>query len=258
MPPEFALRKALEAAKKAVALDDRSAEAHAILGWSILSYEWNWAESEQEEQRALALDPNDAIPHEYYGMLLVTLRRSDEAVAEFRKAVALDPLSPDVSATVGIGLIQTHQYDEAATVLKKVLELEPDFVRAHVFLADAHLLSGKTDLAIEESQKTIAMGWVGGEIELATSYAVAGRKAEAEALLKKQGEVAKRSHAGAFFIAAAYGLLGEKDEAFQWLDESYKNHEAALPFLNGYALLDSLRSDPRFPALVRRIGIPTQ
>ena len=258
LPPEVALPKAIEAAKKAIALDDRSAEAHAILGMSILSYEWNWAESEQEMQRALALDPNDAIAHEFHGLLLVTFRRFDEAVAEFRQAVALDPLSPDISATVGFGLIQTHQYDEAATILKKVLELEPEFVRAHVFLADTYLLSGRTDMAIAESQRTIAMGWVGGQTELATSYAVAGRKAEAEALLKKQGEEAKRSHAGAFFIAASFGLLGEKDQAFQWLNESYKNHEAAMPFLNGYALLDSLRSDPRFQNLVRRIGIPTQ
>jgi eukaryotic-like serine/threonine-protein kinase len=258
LPPEVALPKAIAAARKAISLDDRLAEAHALLGMSILSEEWNWTQAEQEIQRALALDPNNAMAHEFNGMLLVSLRRFDQAAAELQQAVALDPLSPDISATAGFGLIQTHQYGEAITVLRKVLELEPDSVRAQVFLADAYLLSGKTDLAIAESQRTIALGWPGEQTELATSYAVAGRKAEAEALLKKREEEVKRSHAGAFFIAAAFGLLGEKDQAFLWLNESYKNHEAAMPFLNGYAFLDSLRTDPRFQDLVRRVGIPTQ
>ena len=246
------------AARKAISLDERSADAHTALAYSTLYYEWNWTQTEQEVRRALALDPNNAEAHYVYGAFLMTLRRFDEAIAEFKRREDLDPLSPMNPATLGLGLIWAGRYDEAIAALKRALELEPNFVVAHMNLAWLYDASGKSDLAIAESRRAIDLGDPLGQALLAESYAVAGRKAEALAPLKEAIEVSKRSHSGAMFIALAFDALGDKEQTFNWLDESFKDHEAILVYLNSWPLHDAaLRADPRFQDLVRRIGIPT-
>jgi serine/threonine-protein kinase len=255
--PSETFPKAISAAKKAIALDDGSADAHAWLGFSILLYEWNWKQSELELHRALALDPNNAEAHLVSGLFLGTLRRFDEGIAEEKRAEALDPLLPP--ASLGYILTEAHRYDEAFVALNRALELEPDSVLAHVYLARLYGYSGKGDLAIAESRRAIELGFPFGQTLLAQSYAVAGKKAEAMALLKKSIEQSKRSNSGAFFIVFAFDALGDKDQAFSLLEESYKEHDAVLVFLNEVPFLnDAWRGDPRFQDLVRRIGIPTQ
>jgi serine/threonine protein kinase/tetratricopeptide (TPR) repeat protein len=255
--PSETFPKAISAAKKAIALDDGSADAHAWLGFSILLYEWNWKQSELELHRALALDPNNAEAHLVSGLFLGTLRRFDEGIAEEKRAEALDPLLPPTS--LGYILTEAHRYDEAFVALNRALELEPDSVLAHVYLARLYGYSGKGDLAIAESRRAIELGFPFGQTLLAQSYAVAGKKAEAMALLKKSIEQSKRSNSGAFFIVFAFDALGDKDQAFSLLEESYKEHDAVLVFLNEVPFLnDAWRGDPRFQDLVRRIGIPTQ
>jgi Tfp pilus assembly protein PilF len=259
LPPGETYPKAITAARKAIALDERSADAHTALALSSLYYEWNWTQSEQELRRALALDPNNAYAHLEYGIFLMTLRRFEEAIAEMARAEELDPLSPQNPAVLGLSLIEARRYDEAITPLKRALELEPDFVNAHMYLAWLYGYRGKGDLAIAESQRTIELGVPFGQSLLAQSYAMAGKKAEATAPLKEAIEQSKRSHAGAFWIAFAFDALGDKDQAFTWLEVSYKEHDAALVFLNGWLFHnDAWRADPRFQDLVRRIGIPTQ
>jgi serine/threonine protein kinase/Tfp pilus assembly protein PilF len=258
VPPGEALPKAIDAAKKAMSLDDRQAVAHAVLGSSLLTYEWDFAGSEKEMQRAVALGPNNAQAHMEYGALLIALRRFDEAVAEERKAAELDPLSTMFAATLGWSLVQAHRYDEAGDVLKKVLELEPDFALAHIFLADSYILGGKSDLAIAESRRIVSAGWEEGDTELAISYAAAGRKAEAQGELQKAIEEYRRKHEGAPFVAIVYAELGDKDRAFQWLDQGFRDKDHSMVFVNGYALFDSLRADPRFQKLMQRIAIPMQ
>jgi len=256
-PPSETFPKAIAAARKAIALDDGSADAHAWLGFSILLYEWNWKQSELELHRALALDPNDAEAHLVSGLFLGTLRRFDEGIAEEKRAEALDPLLPPTS--LGYILTEAHSYAEALVALNRALELEPDSVLAHVYLARLYGYSGKGDLAIAESRRAIELGFPFGQTLLAQSYAVAGKRAEAVALLKKSIEQSKRSNSGAFFIVFAFDALGDKDQAFSLLEESYKEHDAVLVFLNEVPFLnDAWRADPRFQDLVRRIGIPTQ
>jgi TolB-like protein/Tfp pilus assembly protein PilF len=259
LPATEAYPKATAAAKKAIALDERSADAHTALAYSTLYYEWNWTQSDRGLQRALAIDPNNAEAHRAYGQFLLTLRRFDEGIAEFKRAEQLDPLSPVNPAVLGWGLTEARRYDEAIAPLKRALELEPDFVLAHLYLAWLYRRSGKGDLAIAESKRTIELGFPFGQSLLAQSYAPAGRKAEAGALLKESIEQSKRSHAGALFIAYAFDALSDKEQTFTWLEESYKEHEAALVYLNTFNLRnDTWRADPRFQDLVRRIGIPAQ
>jgi serine/threonine protein kinase/tetratricopeptide (TPR) repeat protein len=259
VPASEAYPKANVAAEKAIALDERSADAHTALAASALYYEWNWTQTEQELRRALALDPNNSEAHRAYGLFLTTLRRLDEGIAELRRAEELDPLSPINPAALGATLTQAHRFDEAVTPLKRALELEPDFLPAHIYLAWLYCYSGKGDLAITESRRTIELGFPFGKSLLAGSYGVAGRKAEAAASLKGAIEQSKRVHSGAFWIAFAFDALGDKEQTITWLEESNKEHEAVLVFLNEWPFRnDALRTDPRFQDLVRRIGIPTQ
>jgi eukaryotic-like serine/threonine-protein kinase len=259
LAPGDAFPRAIAAARKAIALDERSADAHTALALSSLYYEWNWTQSEQEHHRALALDPNNAFAHLQYGNFLITVRRFEEAIAEARRAEELDPLTPINPAVHGLHLVEARRYDEAIAPLDRALELQPDFVNAHMYLALLYDNSGKGDLAIAESRRTIELGVPFGQALLAESYAIAGRKLEAEAALKEAIEQSKRSHSGAFWIALAFDALGDKDQAFNWFEESYKEHEAILVVLNEMPLHnDAWRADPRFQDLVRRIGIPTQ
>ncbi len=257
-PAKEAYPKAIAAARRAIALDERTADAHAQLAYSVFFYAWNWTEGEREIQRALAIDPNNADAHQIYGVLLVNVGRFDEGIAEEKRAEALDPLSPQMPTGIGWTLTMAHRYDEAVAALKRALELEPDFVVAHQFLAEAYRLSGKGELAITESRRAIDLGYPFGRTLLAESYATAGKKAEAMALLKESSNQFKTSHGGAFLIAAAFNELGEKDQAFTWLEESYKAHEPILAVLNAAPFFDNLRGDSRFQDLVRRIGIPTR
>jgi tetratricopeptide (TPR) repeat protein len=196
------------------------------------------------------------VAHRIYGLFLGTVRRFDDGIAEERRAEVLDPLTPPTS--LGFVLTEAHRYDEAAAALKRALELEPDSVLAHVFLADTYRMSGRGDLAIAENRRALELGFPFGQALLAASYAAAGRKAEAGALLKESIEQSKRSHAGAVFIATAFAAMGEKDQALIWLEESYNEHDPGLTVVNALPFFDTLRADPRFQDLVRRIGIPTQ
>jgi len=251
--------KAISAANKAIALDDRSADAHTALAAATLYYQWNWSQSERELHRALALDPNNAEAHRAYGVFLLNLRRFDQSIAELKRAEALDPISPIYPAVLANALIHAGRYDEAYAALRRALELDPNLVNAHLYLAWLYGLTGKGDLAIAESRRAIELGYPFGQALLAQSYAEAGRKAEAATPLKEAIEQSKRLHAGALFIAFAFEALGDKEQTFSWLEESYKEHEAILVFLNNWPFHnDSWRADPRFQDLVRRIGIPTQ
>jgi TolB-like protein/Flp pilus assembly protein TadD len=259
LTPGQAFPKAIAAARRAIILDERSADAHAALAYSTFYYEWNWMQTEQELHRALALDPNNAEVHNVYGLFLLSLRRFDEGITEQRRAESLDPLSPMIPAALGWELMQARRDDEAITPVMRALELEPDFVQAHVYLALLYDASGKGDLAIAETRRAIELGYPFGQSLLAESYAAAGRKAEAAAPLKEAIKQFRRSHAGAIFIAFAFDALGDKDQAFSWFEESYKDREALLVYLNEYRFQnDAWRADPRFQDLVRRIGIPTQ
>jgi tetratricopeptide (TPR) repeat protein len=259
LPSGEAFPKAIMAARKAITLDERSADAHTALAYSTLFYEWNWTRSEQELNRALALDPNNAEAHYVFGIFLLTLRRFDEAITELRRRETLDPLSPMNPATLGLCLTHAGRYDEAASALKRALELEPTFVVAHHNLAWLDDASGKGDLAIGESRRAIELGDPFGQSLLAESYAAAGKKSEALGILKEAIEQSKRSHSGGFDIALAFDALGDKEQTFTWLEESFKEHQGALVLLNEWPLHnDAWRADPRFQDLVRRIGIPAQ
>jgi serine/threonine protein kinase/TolB-like protein/Tfp pilus assembly protein PilF len=259
LPARETYPKAIAAANRAIGLDEKSADAHRALADAALFYQWNWSLCEQELSRALALDPSNGDAHRAYGTFLSTLRRFDESISELKRGEELDPLSPTYPAVLGVTLFNVGRYDEAAAALTKALALDPNLVIAHIYLAWLCGFTGKGDLAIAESRRSIELGFPFGQALLAQNYAAAGRKSEALAPLKEAVEQSKRSHSGAFFIVLAFDALGDKEQAFSWLEESYNDHEAILVVVNAWPFHNSAwRGDPRFQDLVRRIGIPSQ
>jgi serine/threonine protein kinase/Tfp pilus assembly protein PilF len=257
LPPADGYPKAVAAARRAIAMDDRVADAHACLGLTNLLYEWNWAQSEHEFRCALALDPNNVTGHAWYSVLLDSLGCSDEAIVESKRAQELDPVSPIVTTGVGLALLRARRYDEAIEQLKNALALEPDLVPAHVQLARAYHLRGLHDLSMAESQRLVQLGFPRGDALMAQSYAAAGRTAEALEVLNELIDRSERSHSGAFLIADVYALLGDFDKTLVWLEQAYKQHDALLVFLNVWPEFETLRGDARFQDLVRRVGIPS-
>jgi len=254
--PQDIFPKAKAAAKKALELDETLAEAHTSLA-KVLFYDWNLAESNREFQRAIELNPNYATAHQWYGNgNLRVMGRFDEAIAEMKRAQELDPLSLVINSDVGLTYISARQYDQAIEQLRKTTELDQGFYYAHWNLGRAYEMKGSLREALAEYRKarqltddprTLAM--------LGHGLAVSGKRDEALRTLDQLKEMAKQRYVSAYSFAIVYVGLGEKDEALQWLERDYQDRDFELTSLKVDPLLDSLRSDPRFADLVRRVGL---
>ena len=248
--------KAMAAARQALTLDERSADAHASLGWLNLYYLWNWPESQRQYQRAVELDPDSAFVRAWYGESLSTRGRHEDAIAEVRRAAALDPISPQTKTSLAFVLSNARQFDEAIAVQKMAAQEGPESTLAQLDLARVYRLSGQPDLAITLSQRMVDSGDPLGPTFLAASYGRAGRRGQALTIVRRLEAEARRSDQGAYLVAAVYAALGDRDPAFRWLEEAYKERDTFLPWLKVDPEFDSLRTDPRFADLIRRIGIP--
>jgi eukaryotic-like serine/threonine-protein kinase len=258
LPSREAYQKALGAANRAVTLDERLAEGHAALGWISLHHDWDWAKSEREYQRALTLDPTNALIVYAYGESLGTRGRMDEAIAQIRRAAALDPLSGRIATSVGFMLTNARRYDEAIEALKKAIALEPDQTLARLDLARAYRLSGSNDLAIKESEAMLSSGDPLGPSFVAASYAHANRRREALEIVNGMIAKTRETGQGSLLIALVYAALRDKEQAFAWLEQAYQERDTFLAWLKVDPEFDVLHADPRFADLVRRIGIPSR
>ncbi len=214
-------------------------------------------QAENEYKRAIALNPSYPSAHHWYGLLLTSLGRFDEAIAELRRAKELDPLSRIIQANNARTLLYARQYDRALEEAQKTVELFPDYYAGHLLLGRVYEAKGALDQAIREYRAATNLPG-GGPLALSAlggAYALSGRKAEAQATLQELKSLARERYVSPFYIATIYQDLGEKDQAFEWLEKSYEDRSWELTFLKVNPLLDSLRSDPRFNALLRRINL---
>jgi tetratricopeptide (TPR) repeat protein len=257
-----AFPKARAAADRAVALDSQLAEAYASRG-RIRGTDWDWSGAEQDYRRALALNPGYALGHLRYGGLLVTQGRSTEGIREARRAAELDPLSAQGLLNYSLVLCLARQYGPAAEQARKALELEPS-AQGHQVLAQAYLFQDRFADAVQEFQT--ALDLLGGRGRVAVNlsrlgytYALAGRRPEALKILDDLKARAARRDSGligyAVHLAILYAGLGEKDQAFEWLEKAYQEHDNALTSLRVYPFFDPLRSDPRFTQLLKKMGL---
>ena len=260
LPPGEKIPKAKVAAMKALEIDDTLAEAHTSLARAMTTYDWDWRGAEREFQRAIELNPNYAIAHQWYCGYLEAMGRTPEAIAEGKRALELDPLSPIITFEMGLGFYYARDYDKAIEYYQKTLELDPDFPPAHGQLPAAYEQKRMYDQAITGFQKgTNLKGsreWYFSLSGLAHVYAVTGNKGEAQKLLSEMKDLSVRQYVPADRIALIYAGLGDKDEAFAWLEKAYDERSFNMTWLKVEPRWDSLRYDPRFADLVRRLGLP--
>ena len=258
-PPSEKMPKARAAAMRALELDERLAEAHTALARVLVVYDWNWAGAEKEFKRAIELNPRYAGAHQWYGGYLEMLGRRDESLAERRQALELDPLSLAVNFELAMAFYYAREYDKAIQQFQKTLQLDPNFPLVHAHLPAAYEQKGMYDEAIAGFQKGTALRggteWSFSMSGLGHVYAVSGKKAEARVVLDELLLISRQEYVPADSIALVYAGLGEKDQAFAWLEKAYEEHAFKMAWLKVEPQWDSLRSDPRFADLVRRVGL---
>jgi serine/threonine-protein kinase len=255
--PQDSYPKAKAAARRALELDDHLAEAHTALGLELFAYEWNSAESSREFRRAIELNPNYTTAHHWYGnQNLLYTGRFNEAIAEMKRAQELDPLSLIINADLGDTYFYARQYDKAIEQLRKTIEMDRGFYYAHYELGMAYHMKGSFAEAIAAYKQARQLNKDPRVLALlGHAYAVSGSRDEALGILDQLKEIANQQYVPAYNFATVYAGLGERDQAFQWLEKSYHDHASRMTILQVDPFLDPLRSDPRFAALVRRVGL---
>lgn len=251
------LPKAKAAAIEALAIDDTLAEAHASLSIIKLFIEWDWTSYERESKRAIGLNPNYATAYYEYAQYLMAMGRFDEAIQEARRARELDPLALDINTIVGWSYYFARNYEEAIKQYRKVIEIDPEYSQAHRRLGMALLQQKQNEEAIAATQKarSLAINNVEELAYLGYAYAVSGQRKETQKILAELEEEAKRRYISPYLMALIYVGLGENDLAFEWLEKAIEARAVNLIWLNVEPIFDGLRSDLRYPPLLRRIGI---
>ncbi|MFB0565876.1 MAG: protein kinase [Candidatus Aminicenantaceae bacterium] len=257
-PQKEAYQKAREAALKALEIDDMLAEAHTSLAFIKLLADWDWASADREFKRAIELNPNYTTAHHWYSFYLFFRARFDEAIEEMKEALELDPFSLIINCDLGWVYYYARQYDQAIEALQKTLEMDPNFVSAHSFLGRVYLQKSmyKEALAEFRKEKEPSRGWMQNvETLLAIAYLKMGKKKKAQQVLDDMIERTKQEYVSPYHIALLCFTLGENDLGFEWLDKAYKERNHWLLYLNVEPMFDTVRSDPRFTRLIKKIGL---
>jgi DNA-binding winged helix-turn-helix (wHTH) protein/TolB-like protein/Flp pilus assembly protein TadD len=254
LAPKEAFPKAKEAALNALRIDDRLGEAHAALGHIKVQYEYDWAGAEKEYKRAIDLNPNYANAHLFYSIHLAMMGRFNEALAGANRAQELEPSSLFIYTGVGVSLYYARRYDEAINQLKRVLDMNPNIDLARSVLGHAYLQKGMYEQAIAEFQKrmTPATGTYG---DLGQAYGLSGRRGEALKEIYELHELSKHRYVAAYNLALIYASLGDKNNALDWLEKAYEDRSTLLIWIRVDPRLDNLRSEPRFKAVIKRMGL---
>jgi serine/threonine protein kinase len=253
--------KSNAAARKALELDATLAYPHAVLGSNYMEFDWDFAGGEAEYKKALELDPSDAGAHWLYAFDLAMLGgREQEAIAEINRAHQLDPMSTVISAWAGLIHIKARRFDEAIAVCKKVANETPTFAVVRSHLAQAYWGKRMYPQVIEEWK---AFGQLTGDPResdfasaLKQGFSSAGWKGALNKGIEVRQAQRKTGYSSAYAIAQLYADLGDKDQAFRWLNTACQERDPSLEGLKTDFLLAPLRSDPRFADLVRKVGLP--
>jgi serine/threonine protein kinase/Tfp pilus assembly protein PilF len=253
-PPNEAMPRVREAATRALKIDDSLAEAHASLALVKAWYEFDFKGGEQEFQRAIALNPTEAAIRRKYGDFLMALGQPEKALAENRRAEQLDPLSPEASWDVARALFFARRYDDALEQAKRTIELDERFAYAYYLEAQIALERGRLDDALALMDRSIQLG---GRTPLLVTYwgfvqARAGHRAEA---MKALNELRATPGYVNFFLARLRVALGENDEAIRLLEQVYNDRSESIVWLKVDPTFDTLQKDPRFLALVKKVGL---
>jgi TolB-like protein/DNA-binding winged helix-turn-helix (wHTH) protein/tetratricopeptide (TPR) repeat protein len=253
IPAEDGWRKSEEASRKALALDDRLAEAHCSLASKMMLYDWNWTGAEREIQRGLELDPHYAVLHNLYSHLLSYTGRFDQSIAEARRAEELDPLGE--RSAVQRALRFSRRFDLFLTEVEKTFAKDP--ARIHKERARVYHATKRYDEEVHETDQELRIeGCVPCADRLATAYARKGYAGWLQERLNGLNEISKDGNSRSFEHAELYAAMGNTDKAMHYLEQGYREHTVELVRLQVNPAYDDMRTDPRFQDLVHRIGLP--
>ncbi len=248
--------KAEAFAQHALQLDNSLAEAHTSLAY-VYTNLWQWEQAEEEFKRAIKLNPNYPTAHHWYSLCLLDLGRIDEAKAQIKRAHELDPLSLIIGTTLNYAYFAEGDVNSSIAQCKRVIDLDPNFPRAHEYLGLGYLAQGRNSEAIVEIHKAVELSGRDRRPlrDLGYGYAASGKRAEALTVLKELEENYEKHKAIGQDFAAVYVGLGENDQAFAWLEKDFQARSGLLAWSRWAPPFDSLRSDPRFADLLRRMGL---
>jgi TolB-like protein/Tfp pilus assembly protein PilF len=251
--------KAIAAAQKALAIDDTMADAHAAIA-SASQDVWDWDRAEKEFKRALELDPNQVIAHQWYGLYLASTGRGDEALPHFKRALELDPLNLTANVNLATGYNNLRQYNLALKQFKQAIEIDPNYAGAHYNLGQTYQDMGEYELWLKEWKQAAVLSNDREEIpiaeEVARAYAKGGFHAALSRDIGLRKQEAQHTYVDPAFVGYEFALLGDKDQAFSWLEKAYAGKAGTLGYIKVVKAMDPYRSDPRYVDLVKRIGLP--
>ena len=247
-------------AEKALASAPDLAEAHTALAGAYWN-EWKWTDAQSEFKRVLEINPNLANAHHWYGLLLAWLgEHPDEAIAQMKRAIELDPLNLRFNTNVAQAYWLARKDQLAIEQLRKTLDLDPTFADAHDLLAVIYRNQGKYDLWISERKKTVALTNDQEELKIIDAAEIEYRKSGFRGAMLKiiamKIDLSKRRYEDPANIAIVYALIGDKDDAFHWLDKAVAEKSGYVQNIRAWPEFDNLRSDPRFKAILIKMGLP--
>ena len=257
-PGREAMVLAETAARKALALDETLAEAHAALGAVKYRYQWDWQGAEAEFRRAIELNPNSVEDHGSYSNYLMVLRRFPEALSEIRRVYALDPLSRGIHTRLAIDLACLRRDDEAAAEVEKALEADPQDAGALRLMGLIQLEKGQAREAIASYEQGVSVSKRSDHslADLGYAYGVTGKRAQALQILRELETQSRRRYVSPFYTASVHLGLGNKEQALACLERAYEEHDALLVGIYYRRTFEPLYSYPQFHSLLRRMGFP--
>jgi TolB-like protein/Flp pilus assembly protein TadD len=260
------LPQARAAAEKAIQLDPSLAEAHAALGMEKSHYEFDFPGAQREFLKAIQLNPNSAYSHLFYSnCYLLPMGRTAEAIAENQKALDLDPLSLPINNFMGMSYSLAGDYEKAYQQYQRTMAMDPTFPLAHEYFSGLLITMGRYEQAIQEKEQSELLGGMSPKEAAAEAdasrqaFRTGGPKGYWQQILEMIVAREKRGQesVAASDMVALYALVGDKDKAFTWLDKAYDAREgAAITLLKCDPYFENLRGDPRFSAMLRRMGLP--
>ncbi len=258
LPAKDAFPKAKAAAMKALRFDENLAEAHTSLAAPLWLHDWHWLEAQTEFMRSLQLGPAYPTASHWYAEYLTTMGRHDEAIAKIKHSQELDPLSLIINVAVGWSLYMGRRYDEAIEQLRRTVELERSYPVTHWILGLAYRKTGRYEMAVTEGENAVALSGGGPLMRaaLAHTYGTSNRTRDALEILESLTKLAKQKYVAPYFFAGIHIGIGENDHALEYLERAYEEKSHWLIYLHMDPSMDTLRDDPHFRDLIRRVGLP--
>lgn len=260
MPASDAYPRALAAARKAVELDDQSSEAHASLAFALFYGTWDAADADREFRRAIELNPDNAVAHHWYATYLSVLGRYQESLVEIDRAQTLDPASKAILADKGDLLLIANQRDAGVALLRQLEASEPDFISPHRYLKEAYFAAGDYSAYLAEWRKEATLLRDDATLKLVENaegaYAQGGVHSMLENIRESQNRLYKQGRMSPYLLAKTDALLGDKQQALQYLRAACDQHDERLLSIKGDADFARLKNDPGYQEVVAKLNLP--